>query len=128
MILDSSVLIAILLGESHSSELVRRIQSADFSGVGTPTLAEAGLVLHGRLGEIAAGMLERLLDELSVEELPFGELHWREAVEAFRRFGKGQHAAALNFGDCLTYATASLSGQPLLFVGDDFSQTDIEAA
>ncbi|MCJ7630001.1 MAG: type II toxin-antitoxin system VapC family toxin, partial [Longimicrobiales bacterium] len=46
----------------------------------------------------------------------------------YRRFGKGRHSAALNFGDCMTYAVASLSGEPLLFVGDDFSQTDIEVA
>jgi ribonuclease VapC len=72
--------------------------------------------------------LERLLDELAIEELPFGEIHWREAVDAFRQFGKGRHPAGLNFGDCLTYATAKLSGEPLLFVGEDLGQTDLEPA
>jgi ribonuclease VapC len=96
--------------------------------VGSPTLAETGIVLQARLGENAHGLLERMLDELDVQEVPFGELHWREAVDAFRRFGKGRNSAALNFGDCMTYAVAALAGEPLLFVGDDFARTDIEGA
>jgi len=58
----------------------------------------------------------------------FGEDHWREAARAFRRFGKGRHPAALNFGDCLTYAVARLAGAPLLCVGEDFPQTDLDLA
>jgi ribonuclease VapC len=64
---------------------------------------------------------------VDIEEIPFGSVHWREAVDAFRRFGRGQHPAGLNFGDCLTYAAASLSGEPLLFVGDSFAKTDLES-
>ena len=91
-------------------------------------LAETGIVLHARLGAAADGMLERMLDELAIQKIPFGEVHWREAVDAFRRFGRGRHAASLNFGDCLTYAAARLAGEPLLFVGDDFARTDLERA
>ena len=69
-----------------------------------------------------------MLDELAIEEISFGSVHWREAVEAYRTFGKGQDPAGLNFGDCLTYAVARLSGEPLLFVGDDFLKTDLESA
>lgn len=58
----------------------------------------------------------------------FGEQHWREALDAFRRFGKGRHPAALNLGDCLSYAAARVADYPLLFVGVDFFLTDIEAA
>ena len=83
--------------------------------------------LRARLGEAAHGILERLLEELGVQEVPFGEIHWREAVDAFGRFGKGRHPAGLNFGDCMTYAVARLAGEPLLFVGEDFSGTDVEA-
>jgi hypothetical protein len=54
-----------------------------------------------------------------------GEIHWREAVDAFRRYGKGRHRAALNFGDCMTYATARLAGESLSFIGDDFALTDL---
>jgi ribonuclease VapC len=60
--------------------------------------------------------------------IPFTEDHWRLAVEAYVRFGKGRHAAALNFGDCLTYAIARLAEQPLLFVGGDFAKTDLTPA
>jgi ribonuclease VapC len=60
--------------------------------------------------------------------IPFSEEHWRAAVDPYTRFGKGRHAAGLNFGDCLTYAVARLAGQPLLFVGDDFSKTDLSSA
>jgi ribonuclease VapC len=73
-------------------------------------------------------MLERLLDEFAIEEIPFGEVHWRETVDAYRRYGKGRHAAALNFGDCMTYAVAKLAGEPLLFTGRDFALTDVYRA
>ncbi len=85
-------------------------------------------MLHARLGTDSHGMLERLLDELAIEEISFGSVHWREAVEAYRRFGRGQDHAGLNFGDCLTYAVARLSGEPLLFVGEDFPKTDLDSA
>jgi ribonuclease VapC len=73
-------------------------------------------------------LLARFLDELRVTTVPFAEPHWREALDAFLRFGKGRHQAALNLGDCLTYAIAKVAGLPLLFVGDDFDRTDIERA
>ena len=63
-----------------------------------------------------------------MQEVSFGEVHWREAVDALRRFGKARHPAGLDFGDCMTYAVAALSGEPLLYVGDDFAKTDIAAA
>lgn len=128
MIVDSSVILAVVFREPGYDALLSKLQSADVVAAGTPTLAEAGIVLHARLGEGSRGLLERILDELSIEEIPFGEVHWREAVEAFRRFGKGRHRSGLNFGDCLTYATARLSGEPLLFVGADLSKTDVEPA
>ena len=126
MIVDASALLAIVFQEPGHEDVLERILSAPIVAVGSPTLAETGIVLHARLGEGAPGMLERLLDELAIEEISFGSVHWREAVEAFHRFGKGQDPAGLNFGDCLTYAVAHLSGEPLLFVGEDFPQTDLE--
>jgi ribonuclease VapC len=69
-----------------------------------------------------------MLDELDIQEVPFGEIHWREAVDAYRRFGKGRHPPALNFGDCMAYAVARPAGEPLLFVGDDFALTDVTLA
>ena len=128
MIVDSSALLAIVFQEPGHETLLARLADADAAAAGTPTLAETGIVLHARLGGAADGMLERMLDELAIQEIPFGEVHWREAVDAFRRFGRGRHAASLNFGDCLTYAAARLAGEPLLFVGDDFARTDLERA
>lgn len=128
MIVDTSALLSIVFQESGHEDLIERVQAADVVAAAAPTLAETGIVLRARLGEDARGLLERLLDELGVQEIPFGEIHWREAVEAFGRFGKGQQPAGLNFGDCLTYAGAHVAGEALLFVGDDFGRTDLEAA
>lgn len=126
MIVDSSALLAIVFREPGHEDLLSRIRDAEIVAAGAPTLTETGIVLEARLGDRAPGLLERLLDELAVQEVGFGSVHWREALEAFRRFGKGRHAAALNFGDCMTYAVARLTGEPLLCVGDDFPQTDLE--
>ena len=127
MILDSSAILAIVFREPAFETLLHHIEAAPVVAAGAPTLAETGIVLDARLGTASHGMLERILDELDIEEIPFGSVHWREAVDAFRRFGRGRHPAGLNFGDCLTYAVASLSGEPLLFVGDDFAKTDLES-
>ncbi len=127
MIVDSSAILAIVFQEPGFEQLLSRMEEAPGVAAGTPTLAEAGIVLHARLGQSSAGLLERILDELGIQEVPFGEIHWREAVDAYRRFGKGRHEAALNFGDAMTYAVAKLSGETLLFAGADFPLTDLEA-
>jgi len=128
MILDTSAILAIVFREPGWEDLLNRIQDAEAVAAGAPTLAETGIVLHARLGEASYGLLERVLDELGVQEIPFGEVHWREAVDAYRRFGRGRHTAALNFGDAMTYAAARLAGDALLFVGDDFRETDLDPA
>lgn len=128
MIVDTSALVAIVVAEPTADELITKLAKADRAGIGTPTLAELGLVLTARLGSNAQSLIHRLLDEFAIAEISFGADHWREAVEAFSRFGRGQHRARLNFGDCLTYAVARLAQEPLLFVGDDFAATDLEPA
>ena len=127
MIVDTSVLLAIAFREEGHEALLDELLATGGVAAGTPTLAETGIVLSARLGDAAQGLLERLLDELGVQEVPFGEVHWREAVDAFRRYGKGRHPASLNFGDCMTYAVARLAGERLLYVGDDFARTDVPA-
>ena len=82
----------------------------------------AEIELRGR------SLVSRFLEQREVVVVPFGASHWSIAAEAFIRYGKGRHPAALNYGDCMTYATAKVAGAPLLFVGDDFAQTDIAAA
>ena len=69
-----------------------------------------------------------MVHEGGIQVAPFGEAHSRQAVEAWLRFGKGRHAASLNFGDCLSYAVARLARRPLLCVGEDFPKTDLEIA
>ena len=72
--------------------------------------------------------MQALLEGLKLETVPLSADHARLAIDAFRRFGKGRHPAGLNFGDCFSYALAKATGEPLLFKGDDFSQTDITRA
>jgi len=125
MTLDSSALIAILFAEPGYLDLVDRILDADHVRVSAPTLAETSLVFAGRRGKSDAQAVEDLVKELGITVVSFGETEWRTAVDAFLRFGRGRHAAALNFGDCLAYATAAVAGDRLLFVGEVFARTDI---
>ena len=106
----------------------RILAAEDGVRVGAPTLVETSLVLAGRRRAPAGGEVEGLIKELGVTVVPFGEAEWRLAVEAFTKFGRGRHPAALNFGDCLAYATATSLGDSLLFVGDDFARTDVASA
>lgn len=125
MILDSSAILAIAFREEGFEAVADGILEADWTGAGTPTLVETGIVLSARIGPDARGVLERILDEFRVEEVPFGQSHWRVAVDAFERYGKGRHPAALNFGDCFAYAVAKVADDKLLYVGEDFEKTDL---
>jgi len=126
--IDSSALVAILFAEPGYLDLVDRILAADRPRVSAPTVVEASLVLAGRRRAPVAGQVDALLKELGVTVVPFGEREAEAAVAAFLRYGRGRHRAALNFGDCLAYATATVAGDDLLFVGDDFRKTDIPPA
>jgi ribonuclease VapC len=128
MIIDTSAVVAVVFRESGFEELVAKLAAADYTAVGAPTAAETGIVLSTRLRHDARGLLARLLGEWGAEVVPFGDDHWKEAIDAYQRYGRGRHRAALNFGDCLSYAVAKLAGQPLLCVGGDFAKTDIELA
>ncbi len=128
MIVDTSAIMAILLREPDHARYRRRLGKARAAGIGTPTLTETALVIAGRMETDPRPVLGRFLQEFSAVPVPFGEAHWREAMRAFLRFGKGRHPARLNLGDCMAYATARLAGQPLLCKGRDFRLTDIEIA
>jgi ribonuclease VapC len=128
LILDTSALVAIVIREPGWERLLDRVTEAPAAGVGAPTLAEAGLVLTGRIELEGKRLLARFVMEFEIVVVTFGDAHWKVAVDAFRRFGKGRHPAGLNFGDCLSYATAKLAGQPLLCTGKDFARTDLEIA
>ncbi|MEQ1731642.1 MAG: type II toxin-antitoxin system VapC family toxin [Vicinamibacterales bacterium] len=128
MTLDSSALIAILFAEPGYLDLVDWVLEADHVRIGAPTLVETSMVASGRRKGAASTDVDGLVKELGVAVVPFGEVEWGLAVDAFIRFGRGRHKAALNFGDCLAYATARSAGDKLLFVGDDFAYTDIVPA
>ena len=128
MTLDSSVLIAILFEESGYLDLVDRILAADQVRVGTPTLVETCIVCTGRGQTNATDTVESLLQELDVTVVPFGEREWYASADAALRFGRGRHPARLNFGDCMSYAVAAVAKDPLMFIGNDFSKTDITVA
>ncbi len=128
MIVDTSALAAIVFQEPGYDTVLARLATSGACAVGTPTLVEAGILLSARLRSDARPLIARLLQELDIVPVPFGDEHWRAAVSAFVLYGKGRHAASLNFGDCLAYAVAKLSSEPLLCVGDDFAQTDIVLA
>jgi ribonuclease VapC len=125
VIVDSSAVLAILLREPSWRPLLETIVAAEAPSIAAPTLVESGLVLTSRLGATGKSLLARFVQESGLREIAFADAHWPVAIDAFLRYGKGRHPAALNFGDCLTYAAAIVAREPLLCVGDDFAQTDL---
>lgn len=128
MVIDSSALVAILLREPEQTALIEAIAADPTRICGAPTLVETGMVIMSRRGEAGLAELRAFYERAAVETAGFGAEHVELAVDAFRRFGRGRHPAGLNFGDCFSYALAKATGEPLLFRGDDFSQTDIRPA
>ena len=127
MVIDSSALLAILFGEPDREPLKRAIDAAPVRLVSAVTKLEAGMVTAGRFGPAAARDLDILLAEIEAVVVPFDDHHADIARDAFLRFGKGRHRAALNFGDCAAYALAMAEAEPLLFKGTDFGATDVQA-
>jgi ribonuclease VapC len=128
MVLDSSAIVAIQLEEPGHFRLIDVIERAELVVVGTPTVLETAMVLSGRLGQDARPRVFAFLRSIRAEVVAFNEQHLEAATTAFLRFGRGRHPAALNFGDCMSYAVAAVAGMPLLFTGEDFARTDIARA
>ncbi len=127
MVIDSSALIAIVLGEPERRRFIEAITAADVRLVAASTMFEASMVALSRT-ETRLRDLRDFCARGELETVPFGPEHVDLAIDAFRRYGRGRHPAGLNFGDCFSYALAKATGEPLLFKGDDFSQTDIKRA
>jgi ribonuclease VapC len=126
MVIDTSAVIAIALGEPPRQALLDAIAQAAKRMISSVSLLEAGIVFRARLGEASVPLLYDLVEELGSEVVPFDEAQARLAVVAFGRFGKGMgHRAQLNFGDCAVYALAGLRGEPVLATGNDFAATDL---
>lgn len=128
MVIDTSAIIAIIAGEPEREIFAKAIRADPVRLIGEPTVFEANMVMMGRSGQAGPLRVLRLLHELKIESRPFTEDERNSATDAFRRFGKGRHPAGLNLGDCMAYAIAKATGEPLLFKGNDFSRTDIRAA
>ena len=117
-----------VLKEPGYERLAVLIDQAEEVLVAAPSVLEAGMVLSSRMRQDARPIIEVLLRQVRARVVPFDHDHALAATGAFLRFGRGRHAAGLNFGDCISYAVSSLAGQPLLYIGDDFARTDIAAA
>lgn len=128
MILDSSAVVAMLIEEEGYRRLAEAMESAPVIGIGAPTLVETDMVMLGRFDRRGGGLVAQFLEQNHVVVVPFEEDHRSVAGEAFVRYGKGHHPAALNYGDCMTYATAYVADHPLLFTGKDFAKTDLASA
>jgi len=117
------------MAERPARAVFDALAQAPVRAVGAPTLVETAMVLAGRRAAASLGATSDLMlvmTRFEVTVIPFGQDHWLMAWAAFLRYGKGHHPAGLNFGDCLAYAVAKLSGLPLLCVGGDFAQTDLK--
>ena len=128
MVLDTSALLAILLDEPERRRFNELIEAAPVRLISAANVLEAAIVLETRSGEAAGRELDLFLHRAKVEVTAVDGDQVEIARAAFRRFGKGRHPAGLNFGDCFAYALARTSGEPLLFKGSDFAQTDVAVA
>ncbi|MGC3993062.1 MAG: type II toxin-antitoxin system VapC family toxin [Propionicimonas sp.] len=125
MIVDTSAIVALMLGESKAADIARVLADGP-ARMSAATLVELHAMAANRLSTVQQRRLERLLTEAEVEIVPFTEDQARVAGQALRDFGRGSgHPAQLNLGDAYSYALAATTGEPLLFVGDDFGHTDL---
>jgi ribonuclease VapC len=126
MVLDTSALLAILLGEPEAKAMVRALSETDLRFVGTATVVEASAVLQARKGPGGDVALDALLRRLAITSVPLTDTAATLARHAYGQYGRGVGTpGVLNYGDCLAYGTAMSLRQPLLFKGYDFSQTDV---
>lgn len=126
MVIDTSAVLAIFLGESERRAFLDLILSAERRLISAATVLEAGIVLEARRGEAAGREFDLFLVRAKVEIIAVDGEQAEIARSAWRKYGKGRHAAGLNFGDCFSYALAKSLSEPLLAKGADFALTDIQ--
>ena len=127
MIVDTSAVMSILFGESGAERYDEAIAEAPHCLMSVVNFLEAAIVLESRSGAVAGQELDAFIEEAAIELAPVTADQAQAARRAWRRFGKGNHPAGLNFGDCYAYALAEATGEPLLFEGRNFALTDVEA-
>jgi ribonuclease VapC len=128
MILDTSALTAIFFGEPEAALYTKVIRDADHCLISAPNFLELSIVIEGQIGPDAGRQCDIFFRRAGIIIEPLTVEQAYLARQAFLDFGKGRHAAGLNFGDCFAYALAKITGEPLLFKGEDFRKTDIAPA
>lgn len=127
MVIDTSALLAILFGEPQSRAFNAKIAQDEVRLMSAASYLEAAIIIDDRLGYEGGRDLKLFMVEAAIEVVPVTLEQAETAREAYRAYGRGNHPARLNFGNCFAYALAKFSGEPLLFKGDDFGKTDIAA-
>lgn len=125
LIVDTSAAMAIILGEPGEENLEIHLEAAAVKLMSVVTRVEFGMVLESRLGSVGRDIVDRFLLDTAIQMVPVDQELAAGAMRAWRRYGKGRHPAALNFGDCFTYALAEQTGHPILCTGADFAATDL---
>jgi ribonuclease VapC len=125
MIVDTSALLAVLFAEPESEDFARAIAGAEVPRLSAANLLEAGIVADNQADQRTGRQLDALVANFRLRIEAVTEEPVRIARQAYVDFGRGNHAAALNFGDCFAYALSKTTGEPLLFKGNAFAQTDI---
>ena len=125
MVLDTSALLVVLLNEPEAPAFRLAIEADPVRLLSAASLVETAIVIEARVGEAGGRELDLLLQKAAIEIVAVTVEQAEIARHAFREFGKGRHAAGLNYGDCFSYALAQSLGEPLLFKGSDFSKTDV---
>ena len=128
MVIDTSALIAILFGEPEATTFIRAVADESRNLISAFNALETGIVVEARKGEAGGREYDLLMHRAQIEIVAMNADQAEIARAAWRKYGKGNHPAGLNIGDCCAYALAKYSGEALLFKGNDFSQTDIQAA
>lgn len=128
IVVDSSVLVAIVFFESGAETFTEKLAAEPDLCVGAATMLEAAMVVEGQRGDKARSGLDEVVSVYGIEIVPFDAAQLALARDAFLRFGKGRHKASLNFGDCMSYALAKSRNAKLLYKGTDFAATDVATA
>ena len=126
VVIDTSALLAILLGEPERGKLLQLLSESETRLLSAANALETAMVVESRRGEAAGRELDLFLHRTKIESVAVDEEQFSIARFAWRKFGRGRHPAALNFGDCFAYALTKTSSEPLLAKGDDFRRTDLQ--
>jgi ribonuclease VapC len=125
LVVDTSAAVAVIRGEPGADQVAGYLEGALVRLMPAAIRVELGIVIEARLGPAGQDVVDRFLREARIDIVSTDKEQAERAVSAWRRYGRGRHKAALNYGDCFTYALAERTGHPILCTGDDFAATDI---